>query len=259
MALKRVIDTGFWTDEKVVEQFSPEDKLFMLYILTNPHSSMLGIYKISKKVMAFEIGYSLDAISVLLERFEQKYKIIKYSEKTGEIAIKNYLKYSVIKGGKPVEDCLERDIKNVKDTSLITYIFSNIIDYDNINVTIKNIINKYNIYYNGNGNGVSYHDTSNDTSEGSIYDFIEENFGRILTPIEIKNIGEWEEIFDQEIIKYAVSKAILNNAKAFSYINAILNGWKDKNYKSLQEIKENEKCRRKKAELFDYDYLNEDD
>ena len=74
---------------------------------------------------------------------------------TNEIAIKNYLKYSIIKGGKPVEDCLEKEIQQVKDKTLLTYIFNN--TYTNI--SINNIINKY----NDNDNDVSYHDTYNDT------------------------------------------------------------------------------------------------
>ena len=63
MGIKRVVDTEFWTDDKVIEMFTPEDKLFMLYLMTNPHTTQLGIYGISKKVMAFETGYSSDAIS----------------------------------------------------------------------------------------------------------------------------------------------------------------------------------------------------
>ena len=159
MAIKRVVDTGFWTDDKVVELFSPEDKLFMLYLLTNPHTTQLGIYKTNKKIMAFELGYSLDTINVLLDRFETKYKIIIYDKETNEIAIKNYLKYSIIKGGKPVEDCLTRDIQQVKNKKLISYVFNNIKDCTNINETIKKIIN----IYNDNDNEVSYHDTPNDT------------------------------------------------------------------------------------------------
>ena len=48
MGIKRVIDTSFWTDGKV-DEFSPEDKYFMLYLLTNPFSKQLGIYEISVK------------------------------------------------------------------------------------------------------------------------------------------------------------------------------------------------------------------
>lgn len=167
MALKRIVNTEFWSDDKVIENFSPEDKLFFLYLLTNPHTTQLGIYKINKKIMSFELGYSIETISILLDRFENKYKIIKYSNETSEIAIKNYLKHSIVKGGKPVEDCLMKEIKNVKNRALLNYIYLNIKDYDNLNETVNNIINNniniFNEIYNDNDNDVSYHDTSNDT------------------------------------------------------------------------------------------------
>ena len=166
MAIKRIVDISFWDDDKVIELFSPEDKLFMLYILTNPHTTQLGIYKINKKIMAFELGYSIETINILLDRFQTKYKIIAYCNDTNEIAIKNYLKYSIIKGGKPVEDCLLKEIKQVKNKKLIGYVFNNIKN-DNINETVKKVINLYNDNNNDNDNEneVSYHDTYNDTSK----------------------------------------------------------------------------------------------
>lgn len=167
MAIKRVVDTSFWTDDKVVELFSPEDKLFMLYLLTNPHTKQLGIYSINTKIIAFELGYSVDTINILLERFENKYGMIKYSHETREIAIKNYLKYSIIKGGKPVEDCLIADIKNVKNKSLLKFIFENLKDCESLNITVNKILDELNINDNDNDNDndneVSYHDTYNDT------------------------------------------------------------------------------------------------
>lgn len=82
MGVKRVVDVDFWNDDKVMEMFSPEDKLFFLYLLTNPHTTQLGIYPINVKHISFEIGYSNEAVKVLLERFENKYKMIKYSQAT---------------------------------------------------------------------------------------------------------------------------------------------------------------------------------
>ena len=46
MGIKRVVDVDFWNDEKVMDLFTPEDKLFFLYLLTNPHTTQLGIYAI---------------------------------------------------------------------------------------------------------------------------------------------------------------------------------------------------------------------
>ena len=112
MAIKRPVDTSFWTDGKV-DEFTPEDKYFMLYLLTNPFTTQLGIYEISLKHAAFQMGYSVESVQALIERFESKYKIIIFSPGTNEIAIKNFLCHSIIKGGKPVEDCLNKELLKI--------------------------------------------------------------------------------------------------------------------------------------------------
>ena len=166
MGIKRVVDVDFWNDEKVMDMFSPEDKLFMLYLLTNPHTTQLGIYAINPKHMAFEIGYSVEVINVLLDRFESKYGMIKYSTQTKEIAIKNFLRHSIIKGGKPVEDCLLKELAKVKDKSLLQFVYNGISGKESLNVTVKKIlvilnneIQNENDNDNENENEVSYHDT----------------------------------------------------------------------------------------------------
>lgn len=162
MGIKRIVDTGFWTDDKVMVEFSPEDKLFMLYLLTNPHTTQLGVYKILPKQMAFELGYSSDTINVLLDRFETKYNIVRYSKATSEIAVRNYLKYSIVKGGKPVLDLLTREANRVKDKSLLAYIEESASLSENS--TVKEFCELFNDNENENDNDNdnedSYHESS---------------------------------------------------------------------------------------------------
>lgn len=142
MGIKRIVDTSFWTDGKV-DEFSPEDKYFMLYLLTNPFSTQLGIYEISIKQVAFQLGYSMDSVRVLIDRFENKYGMIFFSPSTNEIAIKNFLRHSIMKGGAPVRDCLIKEMKAVKNKELIARVFAHIKGYERLNETIKNIIAEY--------------------------------------------------------------------------------------------------------------------
>ena len=134
MGIKRVVDTDLWTDEKV-EQFTPEEKFFWVYLLTNPYTRQLGIYHITKKQMGFQLGYDNETISKLIDRFENEYKMVRYID--SEIAIKNSLKYSIVKGGKPVEDCLLADIKRVKHKELIDWVFDSL---EEPNVTVQNVM-----------------------------------------------------------------------------------------------------------------------
>lgn len=164
--VRRLVNIDFWTDDKVVDRFTPEDKYFMLYLLTNPHTTQLGIYKLNIKYAAFETGYSVETIRALIDRFENHLDIIWYSPQTGEIAIKNFLIHSIIKGGKPVADLLWKEINDVKNKELISMVFEHIKDSDKINKTVRNIIDKYNNKYineNENENDKSYHDTSDES------------------------------------------------------------------------------------------------
>ena len=143
MGLKRIIDTDFWTDQKVIDEFSPEDKYFMMYLLTNPFSSLLGIYEISIKQAAFHLGWDQNTIHVLLDRFENQYHMILYSPETSEIAIKNFLRHTIIKGGKPIADCLWRDIRKVKNKALIEAVIDHVMNYRDLNVTVMRVLSDY--------------------------------------------------------------------------------------------------------------------
>lgn len=157
--INRVVSTSFWEDETIVNDFSPEDKYFYLYLITNPHTSQLGVYKLVPKTAAFELGYSKEAVIVLLERFETKYDMIRYNKETCEVAIKNYLRHSVVKGGKPVMDCLVKEESRVEDKSLLEYIYYSNVNRDNLNITIKEYIEHLGYLLNINTNN---NDNEND-------------------------------------------------------------------------------------------------
>ncbi|MEH7504097.1 DnaD domain protein [Neobacillus drentensis] len=122
MAKYRMVRTDFWKNPKVSEEMTPEDKYFYLYLLTNPQTTQIGIYKITKKQMAFDLGYSIESVHSLMERFINHHKLIRYNPETRELAIKNWGKDNLQKGGKPVMDCIYSELKDVEDTSLIQYV-----------------------------------------------------------------------------------------------------------------------------------------
>lgn len=94
MAFYRNISMSFWTDSKVDDDFTPEDKYFFLYLMTNPHTNICGCYEISMKQMERETGYNTDTVKRLLHRMEKMHNVIRYSEKTKEVLIVNWGKYN---------------------------------------------------------------------------------------------------------------------------------------------------------------------
>lgn len=94
MAKYRSIQTSFWSDSKIVDDFTPEDRYFYLYILTNEKSNQLGCYELSINQMCRDTGYNEETIKKLIERFSKIHKIIDYDFSTKEIYIKNWYKYN---------------------------------------------------------------------------------------------------------------------------------------------------------------------
>ena len=149
MGINRIVNTDFWTDEKVLDSFSVEDKYFWLYLLTNPQTKQLGIYKLPIKIIAFQTGFGEDVVKVLLDRFDRVYKVIKYNHDTQEVAVLNYLKWAIVRGGKPVEDCIKADMEKVKDKSLIIFVYQHLLDNDvNKTITLDNIFKYIEENYN---------------------------------------------------------------------------------------------------------------
>lgn len=125
MGTFRLVYTEFWKDEKIVEM-TPEDKYFYLYLLTNPNTNSIGIYKILRKQMAFDLGYSIEAINSLMDRFINYHKLIKYDEQSKEICVIKFGKYNLNKGGRPVECCVLKNLQDVSNKTFIVEILNHI-------------------------------------------------------------------------------------------------------------------------------------
>ena len=127
MALYRHVYLKFWKDDKVMELFSVEEKLLFLFLLTNPNTTQIGVYKILPKEIAFMTGFEEEEVSIMLELFEKEYKLIKYNKLTHEIAIVHWARYNLNKaGGKPMMDCISSELSRVEDVSLLQVILSDI-------------------------------------------------------------------------------------------------------------------------------------
>ncbi|MFD0942634.1 DnaD domain-containing protein [Savagea faecisuis] len=74
--------------------------------------------------------------------------------------------------------------------------------------------------------------------EGMLYQMFEQEFGRLLSPLESEMIGAWldEDEHSVEVIEAALREAVLAQKLSLKYINAILNEWKRKNVKTLKDV-----------------------
>ena len=82
--------------------------------------------------------------------------------------------------------------------------------------------------------------------QDTIYDFLEQNFGRTLNSIEIEMIREWN---DNELTRYAIKQAVLNGKYNVKYINTILVNYKNNSITTVQQAQEEEKMFKSKKEI----------
>lgn len=93
----------------------------------------------------------------------------------------------------------------------------------------------------------------NNTDVGCCQDNFIKNYLKNINPvsshIEIEKLTSWEEDIDPKLINKAIEIAVVNNAKRYSYINAILNNWLKDNIKTLEQYESLEKIKQKEKEL----------
>ena len=126
------------------------------------------------------------------------------------------------------------------------------------NSIVKNSIVKNSIEEN------SIVECTEQKKQDTIYDFLQKELGRTLSPSEIEKVKEWE---DNELTRYAVKVAILNGAYTINYIDAIIYNWQKLGIKSVSQAQEETKRHRDKKiskkidhkpEWFDVDVKKEE-
>lgn len=136
MATYRNVQMSFWTDAKVIDDFTPEDKYFYLYLMTNPHTSLCGCYELSLSQIASETGYSKDTVVKLIRRFMEVHDLIRYDFTTKEIIVLNWHKYNWL-GSDKTMIAVQKGINSVKNDVFRLYLQSIANGNENVRIDIS--------------------------------------------------------------------------------------------------------------------------
>ncbi|MFR0018633.1 MAG: hypothetical protein ACLRU3_01630 [Paraclostridium sp.] len=208
MALYRQIFIEFWKDPKVTEEMSAEDRYTLLYLLTNPHTTQIGIYQITKRQIAFDLGYSTESVGAIIERFEKLLGLIRYNPETRELAIKNWGKYNLKRGGKPVLDCIRKELEKVKDRTLIEYVADSI-----PNETIKELFLR-NVHVTSTISGQEQ-EQEKEKEEEEEQQQEKEEVKKVLTEV-VDEISKYLLLEDEDVKK--VANTYLATGKEINYL-----------------------------------------
>jgi len=79
-------------------------------------------------------------------------------------------------------------------------------------------------------------DSRFDVHTVDLISLFENEFGRLLSPIEVEQIDQWASEMEPLLVVEALKRAVLGGKHNFKYINTILIEWKKNNVRTLEEI-----------------------
>jgi DnaD/phage-associated family protein len=275
VAIFRKIDINFWQDELVTEM-TPEDKYFYIYLMTNGRTSQCGIYRINRRVMAFDLGWDISTVDKMIERFE-KYGRIKYNRDEQELFIMNWLKYNSAASPK-IAKRVDTELAEVKTIEFLNEVVRLCILYgypintvsiqeetEKEPVSIPNPHQNHNQNQNNNQNHyqkqIQYPDQEEKKDGGvgvvgstepdkfqedinkrkDASEFYQQNFG-VLAPAVAQEMDIWIDTLSSDLVIEAM-KIALRGGKQFNYAAGILKNWNDRNIRTLEQARADTKQR----------------
>ena len=86
-----------------------------------------------------------------------------------------------------------------------------------------------------------------ETFPDSIFDFVEKNYGRTLTPYEFEEVNDLVKAHTEPVVLKAYKIAFEQSVNKLSYIKGILKTWKDCGLDTLEKIEDDMKKGKKSA------------
>ncbi len=97
-------------------------------------------------------------------------------------------------------------------------------------------------------------ESKSDSSNSDVFEIIEKEFGRTLSPIEIEIIRTWlDNNFSEDLIKEALKEATFNGVSNLRYIDKILYEWAKSGINTVEAVEEKRKKRKASTKNIDKD------
>ena len=126
MAKQRYISTSIWDDDWFVEELSHEEQLFYFYLLTNEHTNIAGIYKLSIRKIAQEAGFTSKEVKAMFATFEESKKVFYMDD---YVIMPNWVKHQNWEKSKKIHKGIRAILIKEVPSSIIQAISYGIIPY----------------------------------------------------------------------------------------------------------------------------------
>lgn len=198
--------------------------------------TVMSNYHLRDKNLSYKAKGLLSFMLSLPEDWDYSISGLVQVSREGEDAIKSILKelqkYNYLKINKQKND------KGLFEYEYVIYEYpeGDNPGVDNPGVDVPELENPGQI--NTNNKIKTNNTTVVDKDQKNLIELVEENFGRTLSPLEYEEIQTWE---DNELTRFAIKQAILNDVRRVKYISSILYEYQKNNITSVIQAQEREK------------------
>jgi DnaD/phage-associated family protein len=258
MAIYRQLHTTFWKDKRVGE-WSREQKLFFMYLLTNDYTTQCGVYEFNRRYAKFELDLSEDEIKRNIDLLVSEGRIV-FNEKSEELMIVNWLKYNSARSPK-VAAVIDKELKEIKTLEFAETVIMKCQEYgypiktekpnkntvsigygygiDKISQPTQHITNTEPSPSSATASAQSAHGAREDTAAAAVgpnpYQLYQEVFG-VLNSLVADDIKSWVQDLGEEMVCEAMKRAAFKQ-KSYGYAKGILQTWARKNIKTMADVK----------------------
>ncbi|PHC18181.1 DnaD domain-containing protein [Bacillus toyonensis] len=238
MAVYRNVQVNFWQDEFILD-LTPEERYFYIYLLTGTKTKQCGIYILPKRVAELEMGYSMETVEKLLNRFVAYGKIL-YDAETKELYILNWLHYNPILNTN-VEKCVLRELKTVKNKEFIHTFLRKCLEEE---WKIPLLLQHFGMPEEEDTSSLQevieekeVESIEEAVPNSKVYKFYEQYISS-LSPYIVKELKDWIQRVSGKVVLEALKIAFEHNKRTFAYVKGILRNWCKKGQVDLSEEKE---------------------
>lgn len=225
MAQKRMFDKSITNDDNFLDMPVSSQ---VLYFHLSMNADDDGFINNWKSIMRMT-GTKEDDLKVLIA----KQFIIPFD--SGVIVIRHWRINNYLRSDRYKETQFKTELRQLALGENEEYLLENKVGIPLVD-TDKNRIDKNSIEENNN----------NTTTNNTLFDYLQNN-GFQLSPIQYEVVQQWD---DNELTRYAIKKAVLNNKFNISYIDKILTSFKKKNIKTVQQAIEDDENFENKRDLY---------
>lgn len=251
------VESCFWQDEKM-RGVSDDARYLMLYFLTSPHRNILGFYFLPSPYACFDLGWDEERFNKGLRELLKTGRI-KHDPKAHIVLISNYLKHNPLENPNQVKSAIDK-INELPQTALFQeflYILEPL-DKPFLKPLLERLSKRLPkpvtesvtvTVIDDDDNNARVREAKDVPTEGlekSLVLVFEQEFARLLSPLELDQIASWQDKYSHDLIIEGLRVAVLRGIVNCKYIDTTLHNWEKANIRTVQEARAEQERRREK-------------